>query len=463
MTGVPLVVGDAPAEPRHRFQAALRGLHRSVLRHQPSFLLILRLLLVYAVPIIDLVFEAMSAREQWLASEQVLVHRIILESLGICQSLLLNVLYGGAGNPRFFTPLLYELSKLRYIKGIYSCINSRSALAHGMTRHVLHSDLPRPMRRDWDSAREWLQEYWLQIVPADSPLLSPTAVETNVLRQMQGPVIVITPGSQAEQARGWAVVLMDPVGIVASAHSGALIWCGFSTAAAWCAKELALWLLQTLDIAPKDLCGIIADNLASSFGTTGGSPSHCVWVDAMRRHYGSSLANGPIKEFYVPAQHDMRRLDLVAGWQAEADPLAKAGLRLARARVIPIPSLLGDLHLLHCEGRLVCNLVSTLDALYTQTCQECAPSPHGYDTACCERCLLTYLLPNRALNFASCLRMAPNTHVSPKADLHCYLCRAPCHSWGQHLYSDCMSAALACLHGFKTLSPSGCVTTTPEI
>ena len=106
------------------------------------------------------------------------------------------------------------------------------------------------------------------------------------------------------------------------------------------------------------------------------------------------------KEFYVPAQHDRRRLDLVAGWQAEADRLVKAGLRLARACVIPLPSLLADLHLLHCEGRLVCNVVSTLDALDTQTCQACAPSCEGYDTACSERCLLSYLLPNRALKFA---------------------------------------------------------------
>ena len=218
MTGVPLVVGDAPAEPLQKFLAALRGLHRSVLRHQPSFLLTLRLLLVYAVSIIDFVFEAMPPREQWLASAQVLVHRIILTSLGIRQSLPLKVLYGGAGTLGFFTPLLYERSKLGYIKGIYGCINSRGALARGMTRHVSHTDLPRPMQGDWDSAREWLHEYGLQIVPAASPLLSPTPVQTTVLRQVQGPVIVVTDGSQDEQAHGWAVVLIDSVGIVANAH-----------------------------------------------------------------------------------------------------------------------------------------------------------------------------------------------------------------------------------------------------
>ena len=48
----------------------------------------------------------------------------------------------------------------------------------------------------------------------------------------------------------------------------------------------------------------------------------------------------------------------------------------------------------------------------------------------------------------------PPTHMSPKAELHCYLCRTPCHSWGQHLYYDCVSTALACLPGFKTLASS---------
>ena len=286
------------------------------------------------------------------------------------------------------------------------------------------------------------------------PLLFATPVETTVLRHVQGPVIVVTDRSQDKQAHGWAVVLIDSVGIVANANSGALPWCGSSWAAEWCAKGVALWLLQTLDIAPSDVCGIIADNLATSFGTTGGSYSHFVWVDTIVRHCASYLAACPIKKFYVPAQHDTRRLDLVAGWQVGADRLAKAGLRLARARVIPLPSLLADLQLLYCEGCLVCNVFFIPDARYSQTCEARAPTPEGYDIACWERCLLSSLLPNGALKFACCLRMAPQPHVSPKANLHCYLCRAPCHSWGQHLYSDCMSTALACLHGFTTLALS---------
>ena len=329
MTGVPLVMGDAPAEPLQKFQATLRGLHRSVLRHQPSFLLTLRLLLVYAVSIVFFVFGAMPPREQWLSSSQVLVHLIILSCLGIRQSLPLKVLYGGASTPGFFTPLLYERSKLRFIKGMFGCVNSRSALARGMTSHLVQSTLLRPMHGDWDYAREWMQEYGLQIVPVTSPLLSPAPMVEVVLRPVQGLIIVVTHGSQEEKAHGWAVVVIDSVGFVACAHSGALLWYGSSWAAEWCAKGLALWLLQHLSIAPDVVCGIIANNLAASFGATGGSPLYCVRVDAIRHQYASYLAHGHIPELYVPAQHDTHRQDLVASWQAEADRLAKAGLSLA--------------------------------------------------------------------------------------------------------------------------------------
>ena len=84
-----------------------------------------------------------------------LVHRIILSCLGIRQSLRLKDLNGGEGTLGFFTPLLFERCKLRYLKGPYGRVNSRSALERCITRHFLHSALPRPMEGDWESARLW--------------------------------------------------------------------------------------------------------------------------------------------------------------------------------------------------------------------------------------------------------------------------------------------------------------------
>ena len=94
------------------------------------------------------------------------------------------------------------------------------------------------------------------------------------------------------------------------------------------------------------VCGIIADDLAASFGATSGTPSHCMWKDTIRRQYASYLAEGQIPEFYIPTQHDTHCQDMVASWQAGADKLAKAGLSRAQAHVVPLPTLLANLHLM---------------------------------------------------------------------------------------------------------------------
>ena len=179
------MVGDTPEAPLKKFQAVLCSL-LSVLRHQPSFLLTLRLLQVYVVSIIDFVFEAMPPCERWLESVQVLVHRIILSSLGIHQSLPLKVLYGSAGTLGFFAPMLFGGYKLRYLKGLYNSINSRSALLRGITCHIMHTALPRPMRGDGDQARQWLAEYGLHLLPSSGPFLSPAPVQVCILRLIQG-------------------------------------------------------------------------------------------------------------------------------------------------------------------------------------------------------------------------------------------------------------------------------------
>ena len=93
---------------------------------------------------------------------------------------------------------------------------------------------------------------------------------------------------------------VDALGIFAWACSGALLSCGSSWVAEWCAKSLAPWLLQPLYVAVSDVLGFVADNLAASFGSRGGKPPLCVWVDALRLDYASLLADGLVPEFFVP-------------------------------------------------------------------------------------------------------------------------------------------------------------------
>ena len=122
--------------------------------------------------------------------------------------------------------------------------------------------------------------------------------------------------------------------------------------------------------------------------------------------------------------------------------------------MVPLPTLLSDLHLLYLDGHLVGNVVSALDTLYTAASQARVPDPVDSNAACHERWLMSAELPSTALKFVFWLRAAPHTHMSYKQELHCFLCRSPCHSWGLHLYYDCLSTALACLHGSKALASS---------
>ena len=134
-------------------------------------------------------------------------------------------------------------------------------------------------------------------------------------------MIVVTDGSQDGAAHGWAVLLIDAAGIVAFAYSGALLNGGSTWIAEWCVKGLDLWLVHHLCVAPTSVYGFRSDNLGASFGSARGSPSHCIWVDAICRVYASFL----VFEFCVPAQHDTHHQDVVAQWQAKAERLAKKG------------------------------------------------------------------------------------------------------------------------------------------
>ena len=409
-------------------------------------------MLVYTVSIIDSVFEAIPPVEAWLSSAQTLVHRVALSSLGIHQHLPRAVLYGGPKTLGFCVPLLFLRSKLRYLKGLFKGINSRSILTREIVRHVLDTPLPQPMRGDWDCVRAWLVEFELQLLPAASDLLAPASVEWVQDCAPVGSVLAVTDGSQDGAAHGWAVVLVDALGIFAWACSGTLLSCGSSWVAEWRAKSRAVWLLRPLSVAVSDVLGFVADNLAASFDLCGGKPSWCVWVDAVRLDYASFLTDGPVPEFFVPAQHDTLRVDLVASWQAEADRLAKAGLLLARPFTVPLPSLLSNLYLWLDGSHLVCDVVSALDTKYSGPCRAQSPNAGGFDTARWERCLSSGLLPNPALKFALWLRSAPFCHVSERLDFHCFICCSPCHSWGSHLYFDCVHTAVASFVGFHTLA-----------
>ena len=164
------------------------------------------------------------------------------------------------------------------------------------------------------------------------------------------------------------MVLVDADGVFVRTCSGALLLCGSSWVAEWCGKGLAVCVLHELGVPPDAVLGFVADNMSATFGTDGGGPSRCIWVNMVRRECAAFLEAGAGEEYYVPAQHDTLRRDLVAGWQEASDRLAHDGLSVARAGSVPLPALLGDTVLLLRSGVPVCDAVRALDDIYASKC-----------------------------------------------------------------------------------------------
>ena len=102
-------------------------------------------------------------------------------------------------------------------------------------------------------------------------------------------MLAITGGSKEGHGHGWSMVLVDAEGHFARACSEALLLCGSSWVAKWCGKGLAVCVLCEWDMPPTAVMRFVADNLCATFGAHGAGPSHCMWVNTVRRKYAAFL------------------------------------------------------------------------------------------------------------------------------------------------------------------------------
>ena len=137
MAGVLLVMGETPSEKLSKLEARLRALRSRVVKPRPSYQLCLHVAHVYALSLTDFVFEAMPPQEDWLRKAQVLLHCVLLACIGISQFMPMAPLYGVTGSLGFCVPLLFLRCQLRYIKGLFVALNSRSVYTRSMLRFVV--------------------------------------------------------------------------------------------------------------------------------------------------------------------------------------------------------------------------------------------------------------------------------------------------------------------------------------
>lgn len=130
-----------------------------------------------------------------------------------------------------------------------------------------------------------------------------------------------------------------------------------------------------------------------------------------------------MREGYTPAQHNSRRTDALALWQAECDSLAASGAAAARLHTVPFPDVLHDFAVVFHAGRMVVSLSHTAKSLYTAhrpTSSSSTAAGADDDAALLawQRVVESNDVPSGGLRFAYWIRGAAHTHTSATADFH---------------------------------------------
>ena len=103
----------------------------------------------------------------------------------------------------FCAPLLFPRHQLRYVKGLFIALKSRSVYTCNMLRYtVLGAGLRQFEGSNWECVCRWLPSFQLQFRPVRHPDLCPAPVELVVLRPPRGPVLAITDGSKEGDRHG---------------------------------------------------------------------------------------------------------------------------------------------------------------------------------------------------------------------------------------------------------------------
>ena len=80
MTGIPLNRGEIPKEPTLKFAQRLSVLQGTLACVQPSFVLILRILITDTLSVVDYVFSAIRVRAEWVQPQQTQIKTIVCKA-----------------------------------------------------------------------------------------------------------------------------------------------------------------------------------------------------------------------------------------------------------------------------------------------------------------------------------------------------------------------------------------------
>ena len=116
MTGIPLIPGEIPKEPTLKSAKCLSTLQGILQRLQPSFVLMLRILITYTLSVVDYVFSAIPVQAEWVQTQHIQIKRIACKASCIPVRTPNNMLWAGLG----------DMGQCQYIKGFFLACNGRS-------------------------------------------------------------------------------------------------------------------------------------------------------------------------------------------------------------------------------------------------------------------------------------------------------------------------------------------------
>ena len=456
MIGIPLVMGDVPSDRIKSAEQKMFKIAAGLRRSHPSYLLVLRVVLAFAVAKVDYVFDATPAT-QAIKPLQSQIWKVIARALQVPATFPRAILQLHVDDGGFGAPLLEARFAARFLACFLRALNCRNACTRDNLRVMWSSNVSTPLsHHDRASLLTLLRDNKVELLPQPSPRVSLARPIISVKRPYtSGSVSLYSDGSCSGSAIGWGALVADRHGTLATTYAGYLSDATSPWIAEWSGKWSALRLADHLGVPHKAVSFAGADSVTASLGVDGGKPSRHPWVDKLRLRYAEHILEHGTTEMYIPAQHRTRGKTPFDLHQKEAHDLSRLGASSARPWSVPFNEFLpsGTVNVFH-SGLFVDDVTALADGIYRRKTLTAKPI---HDLLACKAWGLVIaqdLVEPDGLRIAAYLRSASFTHQHADDVLTCPFCKCSCSSWGLHMSLACPPIRAASLSGFHAVATS---------
>ena len=341
--------------------------------------------------------------------------------------------HGGPG-----APLLAYRAPLNLLRTYLRASWGPNTLAVAATASLVSPRRPTPWLTEGPALAQALAPLDITVHLLPSPRVRPAPQHhTGSLAPLRSLpyVVVACDGSQEGTRLGAGFLLWHPLhGTLYRGWLGLHALAGHSTDAEWIAKIAAMFTLRgwsgaalfASDSTTSQLCDL----------TRGPPPSSALSIP-----YRAALLSASFRmhEAWLPAQHDSGSAGLLATLNAEADSLARRGLRTASPWTLPWSALFhGRIVALH-EGAIFLNPTGAAEAAYAATtarthAQHLRPLPPGWSSHLLRLAYERAEIPALALHRIMHLRLLHSQdHPPGYGGVTCPFCHRPYPDSAAHL------------------------------